>query len=385
MAGLIVFNGNIGAETDFIYWMADRIVTSRHRDAAVRDSRRVVLVTAAWEDNEYQEGHLKDALRSVGVPSEWRDGHEVNIVNLGAWHAYREFASREPALWEKWREREALIEETRRLYLERNSFYIEMLRRSLNEVRRRLPHLRLWEILADRNGEFSHPPASFDGDGLMGVFVARDIRETVARLIENDDRMVELLRELDDHFIAGTGLHYNATWQELRERLERTLLGANTVFLFGGNLGALHRCLNFFRLRETFGEAWRRGTSLFASSAGSLLLCDRIIVYNDFPSEFGERREFQLFDRGFGLVRHLQLFPHCMDRIQTDDTDNLSYLAHRFQNRMCVGLNEHSFLQIDTEPELCLTSVGEHDGVYVFDPAGTKLRYDFGRTLQPVG
>ena len=215
------------------------------------------------------------------------------------------------------------------------------------------------------------------GVAAMIAYDKATIGGVIDRLVANDDRMVRLLSELDEQFVDGTGLHYNPTWLRLRTDLANRILSANSIFLFGGNLAELHRCLNFFRLREPLMEALRLGATFLSVSAGSLLLCERIIIYNDFESS----REFQLFDRGFGLVRHLQLFPHCMDRIQTDDPDNLSYLAYRFQNRTCVGLNQDSFLLMEGDPELVCTSTGSRDGVYVFDPSGAKRCYRQGERL----
>jgi hypothetical protein len=37
-----------------------------------------------------------------------------------------------------------------------------------------------------------------------------------------------------------------------------------------------------------------------------------------------------------------------------------------------VGLNQRSFLRLELDPRRA-TSVGEDDGVYVFDPDGRKL------------
>lgn len=384
MRGHILCNGSVPDERDFVRAAAPWLASSRHQDAAVRDARKVVLITAGWEAREFDEDHVKAALREVGVPSRFEDGYDVNQQNLSAWHAGEEFARDEPALAEQWRQREALIDATRQLYLEKNAFYIAQLRQSLDHLKARSPELKLGDLMADVTREFSHPPAGFDGDRLLTYFISKDVHDAVARLVENDDRMVELLHDLDEHFASGTGLHYNPTWRRLRARLEERILSASAIFIFGGHLGALLRCLNFFRLRDAFAEALRRGASFYTSSAGSLILCERIIVYNDFPSAFGPRREFQLFDRGFGLVRHLQIFPHCMDRIQTDDPDNLAYLAYRFQNRACVGLNDHSYLLAEAEPELAYTSVGERDGVYVFDPSGRKVRYDRGEAI-PAG
>lgn len=379
MRGRIVFNGNFPYDADFPARVAEWLLAPRRGDG------RVLLVTAGWEQGEYNEGHIKQAIHALGIAPRMVDGFDVNVQNLSAWHAYEEFCVREPDLAARWRSRERLIETTRGLYLDKNAFYIAVLRRTLAHLRERSPGLRLGDILADETSAFSHPPDGFDDDRLLAHFLAYDMRDVIASLCSNDDRMVEMLRDLDDHFASATGLHYNDTWRQLRARLEARVLEAGAIILFGGHLGALHRCLNFFRLRETFAEAMRRGTSIYAVSAGALLLCERIIVYNDFPSEFGPRREFQLFDRGFGLVRDLQIFPHCMDRIQTDDADNLAYLAHRFQNRTCVGLNEESFLLVEPEADderARAVSVGRGDAVYVFDLLGQKKRCGFGEEVR---
>lgn len=384
MRGRIVFNGNFPDEAGFVSRMAEWLHDSRHVDPSVREARKVVLVTAGWEQNEHEEGHVKRALIQCGMPSRMVGGYDVNLQNLSVWHACEAFAAAEPALADRWRARERLVEATRAIYLEKNAFHIALLRRTLDRLRECSPALRLGDILADATSSCVHPPSDLDDARLLAHFLAEDLRDGVADICANDDAMVEKLRALDEHFIAATGLHYNPTWLRLRRDLEERVLSASAIFVFGGHLGALHRCLDFFRLRDVFLEALRRGTSIFAVSAGALLMCDRIIVYNDFPSEFGPRREFQLFDRGFALVRQLQLFPHCMDRIQTDDESNLAYLARRFQHRTCVGLNEESFLLVEPEADASgvrAVSMGHRDGVYVFDRHGRKQRRDHGERI----
>ena len=93
--------------------------------------------------------------------------------------------------------------------------------------------------------------------------------------------------------------------------------------------------------------------------------------------------DFQLYDRGLLLVRDVQLFPHCMERIQTDDPDNLAYLARRFRHQVCVGLNQRSFLLLELAPRRA-TSAGAEDGVYVFGPDGQKRCYRAGEEV-PFG
>lgn len=121
----------------------------------------------------------------------------------------------------------------------------------------------------------------------------------------------------------------------------------------------------------------RRGALVVAMSAGALSLCERVIVYDDFAAE---QRDFQLYDRGLGLVRDVQVFPHCMDRIQTDDPDNLAYLARRFRHHLCVGLNQGSFLLLETRP-VRATSVGASGPVIVFDAAGHKTGFGTGQSI----
>ena len=381
MRGALLLNGNISQEDDFVRTARAQLTRSRHIDSAVRDSLKVVLVTSGWLENEYQESHIKKSLYEIGIPSRPHNGFEGNVQNLSLYHLYQEFLDQRPELAEQWRQRGSLIESARNLYLEKNSFYTALLRKSLQRLREHVPQHSLARVWSQVQKVRSTLPTTFDGAGQVAHFIARDLQQTLQRLIENDDALVALLDELDEEFVTGTGLHYDEGWVRVRSQLSERILSANSVFLFGGHLGVLHRCLSFFRLREPLVEALRRGTCFYSVSAGSLLCCDRVIVYNDFDSDLGPRREFQLFGRGFGLVKHLQLFPHCMDRIQTDDCDNLAYLAQRFRSRTCVGLNERSFLLVEMDPHLCCTSVGADDGVYVFNDRGEKLCYREGQPI----
>ena len=365
MRGTLVLNGNIEADADFVERARPFLLDSRHEDPRVAASRKTLLVTAGWLDDEYREGHVKEALYAIGI-----DGRGDNVQNLALYHRYSEFLASRPHLADAWVEREAWSSEARTLYLEKNSFYIAGLRRSLQRLREFLPEGSLASLLENQ--------VTFgDGRGRLADYLSHNIRESMGLLLSNDDQMVALLHDLDDQFLIRTGLYHDPEWNALRSELSQRLLSSNSVFMFGGNLAAMHRCLNFFRLRPSLLEALRRGTSFYTVSAGSLVCCERIIVYNDFESE----REFQLYDRGFGLVRELQLFPHCMDRIQTDDSDNLTYLSQRFRHRVCVGLNQESFLRVEFSPRLRATSLGTRDGVYVFDRQGRKNRLDAGQEL----
>lgn len=377
MSGKIIINGNARAEADLIYATREQILHPRHLWPEVREERTVTLITAAWRDNEHSEGHIKKALYEIGLKPRFEGNFDRRIVNLSLYHALQEFEKREPELARSYRERDELIGRTRGVYLEKNGFYTAQMRRAFEHLREFQDQTTLAEVLAKNPSKLHRIPGRFRGVELLTDFLIQDICDTVSRLVENDHRLTRLITDLDRQYREGVGLAYHPVWLELRGNLEKTLLNSSTVIIFGGHLEALHRALNFFDLRAAFVEALRRGTTFITVSAGSLIMCERIIVYDD----FAHGKEFQLFDRGFGMVQNLQIFPHCDDRIQVDDPNNLAYLAYRFGEQHCVGLNEGSFLQLDQNETSHALSLGKEDGVYVFDRSGQKRRFDHGQSL----
>jgi peptidase S51-like protein len=378
MSGKIIINGNARAEADLIYATRDHILNSNHIDPQIRAERTVTLITAAWCENEHSESHIKKALYEVGIEPSYKGDYDQRVVNLSVFHAFSDFQKKDPGLAKAFAERDELIADTRKVYLDKNGFYTQQMRRAFEHIRRFQPDATLTRILKQAPLKGHRIPGRFRGTELLRDFLAEDLDDTVSRLVENDHRLTRLITDLDRQFREGVGLNYHPVWLGLRRSLEKTLLNSSTVIIFGGNLEHLHRSLSFFDLRSAFVEALRRGTTFITVSAGSLLMCERIILFND----FAHGKEFQLFDRGFGMVRNLQIFPHCDDRIQVDDANNLAYLAHRFGERKCVGLNEGSFLLLDQNEEFRAHSMGKDDGVYVFDQSGRKVRYDFGESLE---
>lgn len=378
MSGKIIINGNARAEADLIYATRDFILNSSHGDPSTRAERTVTLITAAWQDNEHKEDHIKKALYEIGIEPKFEGRFDQRVVNLSLFHALQEFRKKAPKLAQAYGERDELIARTRSVYLEKNGFYTAQLRRAFQHLRQFNPDADLSSVLAASINKGHRIPGRFKGVELLSDFLREDIEDTVDRLVENDHRLTRLITDLDRQFREGVGLSFHSLWLELRSRLAETLLRSSTVIIFGGHLETLHRSLNFFALRDAFVEALRRGTTFITVSAGSLIMCERIIIYND----FAHGKEFQLFDRGFGMVRNLQVFPHCDDRIQVDDRDNLSYLAHRFGEQRCVGLNEGSFLLLDQNEPNVARSLGKEDGVYVFDHSGEKNRYDYGEAVE---
>lgn len=371
MRGTILFNGNAETEAHLVRAAAPLLCTSRHVDPEVAAARTVLLVTAGWAENEHDEGHVKQALNELGLTSRYEGGFDRAIVNLSLRQELGELFAVAPYLARAWFELRQVIDTARSFYLEHNAHLIALFRRTLEAARESDPGLSLARLVA----EDGHSPEG--GRPLLRYALGRQIQQALRTLEENDDHLVDLIRETEHRAFDAAGVTYHPAWRAARERLEARILSASSVLLFGGRLDLLLDGLRFFKLREPMAEALRRGAQFVAMSAGAMVLCERVIIYNDLAET---PRAFQLYDRGLSLCRDLQLFPHCMERIQTDDPDNLAYLARRFRHHVCVGLNQRSFLNLDLAARRAV-SEGADDGVYVFGPEGTKSCYRKGEQI----
>ena len=198
------------------------------------------------------------------------------------------------------------------------------------------------------------------------------------KIRENDAQMLRVCHEIDDYFFSTSQVAQDPLYQAIKKQLEERILSANSIFIFGGHIAVLWNRLNFFKLKEAFVEALSRGTNFYTVSAGSLCLCEYLVVFDDNSNEWtGSSRmyDYELFDQGFGLVTKVQLFPHCRDYIFMEDPDTIAYTAARFNRSACVGLDQNSFLMMETYRDgACeyerFSSVGKQEGLYVFQPSG---------------
>lgn len=360
MKGRILFNGNAGSE------LLDRAAPFL-RGAARGAPPKVLLVTAAWKEGEYNEGPVKEALYQLGITEP--------IHNSCVWHVWRDFLSRRPDVAAVWAETTEAMEAIQGYYLEKTAFHAELIRRGVRELRARVPEASLGAL---HTRDPLRPESQLSGRELFAKALSRELLGSIDDLKENDERMLAALDDAQDQVHARTGLRFDPEWLRARDQLQQRILGADALIFFGGSPTELLGALRFFDLQPALMESLRRGATFVVSSAGALVLCDRMIVYDNYAGD-PLSRDFRLLDRGLGLVGGLQILPHCMDRIQTDDPDNLAYLARRFSSRVCAGLNEESYLLVELGGPV-VTSVGR-DGVYVFGPEGKKSRYNAGERI----
>lgn len=388
MIGSILFNGNVIREQDFIYQFAERIRQSNHIDPAVRDSKKVLLITAAWRDNEFNEQHVKDALQEIGIQPNYQNGFDSNIQNLCVYHEWLQYYKHNPFACDIYTQAINTLLKIKRFYQERNSELVHLLQRHTIMLKKEFPHLSLGRILNSGSDAISSLENTQE---LFANYACREIQKTLDYLIGGDELQAQMSQNIQEFAKGKSGVFADHVYQQTRQQLVKKILSSNSIFIFGGDIATLYHSLRFWELQDALKESLLRGTNFYTVSAGSMVLGQKIIIYDDFQEMRGQKpRHFEFFDNGFSLVKKMTLFPHCKDRIQTDDPDNLAYLAHRFQGKVCVGLNEDSFLLLDSHTHNNqlyprYTSVGKQDGVYVFDPSGKKIRLNYGEELPVPG
>jgi hypothetical protein len=378
MKGSIVFNGNIQLETDFIEAFQSHILNSHHQDPTVRASRKVLLITAAWQKREFKESHIKRALYQIGIPPHFEGGYDQNIQNLSIYHDFNYFRDKEPGLYWLYHSKQQVIQQVKLFYREKNAGLIRILQKQLSLLKDSFGGMSLARALGYDLTQGNARLHALKPLELLYHYACQDIQGTMEKIRENDAQMLRVCHEIDDYFFSTSQVAQDPLYQALKKQLEERILSANSIFIFGGHIAVLWNRLNFFKLKDVFVEALNRGTNFYTVSAGSLCLCDYLVVFDDNSNEWtGSARmyDYELFDQGFGLVTKVQLFPHCRDYIFMEDPDTIAYTAARFNRSVCVGLDQNSFLMMETYRDGSseyerFSSVGKQEGLYVFQPSG---------------
>jgi hypothetical protein len=367
--GRILLNGNAESIERFVRLADQGLGESRHRDPIVRARDHIVVCTGAWGPGELNDAPIHRRLAEAGRGSGGRF-----TTNLALWTSMQRFLDARHVVKQLYDEHETVWWELFKAYSAENGATVANLRAAWDRARERFPDATMRELLTmgDRRppGPRTRPASVF-----LRVGYGRSVQRAVNALQDADSRHAATLRGLWTHFHVAAGLEFDPLWQQLRSELVEKLLTASVLLLPGGSPSRLLTGFRFFQLEGVLAEALRRGTSFFGTSAGAMVLGRRMVIFND---RAVPRQEFQLLDNGVRLVEGLQIFPHVTDRVQTEDPANLAYLAARFQNRRCVGLNQGSVLELLPEGGRWKgRSIGEED-VVLFGPSGEKVRYPPG-------
>ena len=118
-----------------------------------------------------------------------------------------------------------------------------------------------------------------------------------------------------------------------RAELGEQLTGCAGLAIAGGHVAVLLNRLQLFDL-----PALCPGLPILAWSAGAMALCQRVVLFHDFPPEAEGNAE--VLGAGLGLLERLVLLPHARHRLDLDDAARVSLMARRFDPAVCVPLDE---------------------------------------------
>jgi hypothetical protein len=111
------------------------------------------------------------------------------------------------------------------------------------------------------------------------------------------------------------------------------------LFIAGGHVGSL---LNRLRLFDLFSLAGH--LPIYASSAGAMVLTERIVCFHDHPP-YGKDIA-QVLDRGIGLVTDMVVLPDPRRRVKLLDVRGISRFSRRMAPAHCMALDVGHFIRL---------------------------------------
>lgn len=369
--GFLLLNGNIMQEKDLIFRFADEIKHLFHKG-----DKNILLITAAWGDNEHNHDHINDAFSHIGIDKKY-------IHNLGIYHKMKDYLRLNPIIGSRHSKIRRLQRSIQSFYRLKNRRLVTIFRDLFEMFKITFPNTPLSEIInykkSIQKGEYDYliNEKTFQ-------FLGMDIKSILRQIRFQDNIFSRVNSRLMKLFYNESGILDDSRYSVFQDELKASLDNASSIFIFGGNISTLLDSINFFSLRKEFERQIERKIGIFTISAGSMIMCPGIIIYNDFNhlnSPF--RSEFEFYSKGLNMIRNVQIFPHCKDRIRMDDRDNLSYLAYRFNDMICTGLDQNSYLLAfnNDQGNQIVISYGRKEGAYIFDTDGNKVIKDFGEIL----
>lgn len=393
--GWIFLNGNVSKEEDLVRMCHERILEPQHFDRKINESKKVLLVTAAFEKgHEHHDRHLIEMFERLSIDARWENDFPRNIQNLSVWTMFNTFKERERWLYRKYTEKQDMIKAIKQDYLLKNSHYIESAHQTAKDLGRTYPNLTMFDFyhidqfrdrpeiftLAVNNKEYAARKLS-DLESLYKSALDRDLckelKSTIDHIVFKDDEVFSLCGFIEDYFLEKSGIANSQLYQEQRNDLKERISSSASIFIFGGRTYVLVNRLRFYRLGEFFKDALKHGTNIFGISAGTLSQMDKFYLNLE---RFVPGGYLRAADKGMGLVQGLWVTPHAEDYayIREAHPDALSFFSLRQRNGVMVGLSEKSVLlyerykdPIDGNVYKRYTSIGE-EPVLVFGVRGIK-------------
>ncbi len=296
---------------------------------------RLASVTAGWQEREAEDLELHEHLGE-------------RTMNLMLYARSEDALERDPELAAAYRERQERLRELQEIYRSRLGYALTALR----ELELRSGDL---ELLAPER------------ESALGA-----LRDLDAHHLGRVDAIhAEFVRELEPAKRPAIERH--------ARQIVRQLEKVEGVAIAGGHVAILINRLRLFDL-----DSKLVGKSLFAWSAGAMVISERIILFHHFPPQGHGNTE--LLERGLGLARGLVLFPHARRRLALDDRRRVSLLARRFAPAHAIAMTDGAWMALDEQGFAPVESLGfRGSGMSRLMPDGSVLALDIDGDDETAG
>lgn len=390
--GWIFLNGNVATEYDLVQMFNEQIINPQHKDPQINKSKKVLLVTAAFQKgHEHHDHHLITMFEKLSIDPKWNGPYPQNIQNLSVYTMFTMFKEKEKWLYQKYTEKQDQIKAIKLDYLSKNNDYVRIVHSLTHELQEKYPELSLYDFYYfhekyEKFPEFTEESTIERLENLKilsrnkyDLEKCKEIKETLDHLIYKDEEIFSICAHIEDFFLEKSGIKNCTYYKEQRADLNERIKSSASIFIFGGRVYVLVNRLRFYQLHEFFKEALKNGTNIYGISAGAICQTEKFSLNFE---EFSVGGYLRAADIGMGLVKNLFVFPHANDYkyIMEADRNYLSFFTLRQKNGVVVGLSQKSVLlcekykdPIDGKIYSRFSSVGE-EPVLVFGERG--IRYD---------
>ncbi len=256
------------------------------------------VISAAWQE---AEGDIDDIRRLLPNP----------VSDLRLYQRTEEIFAADKRLHEAYRRRQDRLKEQQRLY------------------RMRLKHL----MVAARQ--------TLRTDGEPAV-VAAERRHAISQLRALDRHHLGRVKQVHTRFDSVFNADTHAVLAEHTAAVEDELSHCETVLVTGGNVIVLMNRLRLFGLDRLLQKK-----NIIAWSAGTMVLCDRIVLFHDRMPQ--GRRDPEIVGQGMGLLPGIVLLPDAKGRLRAKDLVRIKLFSRRFAPASCMTLDNGSLLLFESE------------------------------------
>jgi hypothetical protein len=192
---------------------------------------------------------------------------------------------------------------------------------------------------------------------------------------EHIERCNELRAAFDKHWHSGD----RPAIKRHRDELRREMESCEALVIAGGHVASLLNRLALFDVIKMAGNK-----PIIAWSAGAMVLCDRIVLFHDYPPYGSDIA--QVLDAGFGLAPGIVVLPDPRRRVNLEARAGMQRFARRMAPATCVAMNVGARIQfedgkISRANAMRLTTAGDVDREWDGSPSKFSSPYMRGVPL----